>query len=80
MAASVSFHQTKTLKARACGTDSGRNGSEWVDLTFIDTYGNEMEFTAFFERRGEAQIYADAINQAHAVVEPPDADEITEAA
>lgn len=80
MAASISFHQTAKLTARAAGTDSGRNGSEWVDLTFTDTSGNEMEFTAFFDRRGDAQIYADAINQAHAVVEPPDADTINEAA
>lgn len=73
MNASISFHQTKSIKAEAV---TGTGGcSEWVDFTFTDTCGQEFEFTAFCVRKGDAQIYADAINQAFSVVEPPAVEE-----
>lgn len=68
MSAEISCHDTTAIKATAA-TYKMR---EWIDLTFTDSLGQEMQITAFFAHKGDAQVYADAINQAFAVVEPPD--------
>jgi hypothetical protein len=72
MSASINFHSTKSIKAVATSV----GGSNWVEITFTDYRGRETEITVFFVKPSDAQIYADAINQAHAVVEPPDVEEI----
>lgn len=74
MSANINFHGTAAIKAEAIT----HKGSEWLKLLLTDERGQELEITAFCIRKGDAQIYADAINQAHSVVEAPSVEEINE--
>lgn len=68
MSAEISCHDTTAIKAKAVS----HKNTDWIELALVDSTGQSLEITAFFARRGDAQVYADAINQAFAVVEPPD--------